>query len=50
MPPIVREGPIRMLTRAVLLVALAALAGCGTVRGIGEDMQGVGRAIERVAS
>jgi predicted small secreted protein len=41
-------------SRAILFVLLAALglslSACGTVRGVGEDMQGAGRAIKRAAS
>jgi predicted small secreted protein len=40
-------------SRAILFIVLAAfglsLSGCGTVRGVGEDMQGAGRAIKRAA-
>jgi entericidin B len=36
------------MTRIVLFVLLAALlAGCNTVRGIGEDVEAGGKAIQR---
>jgi predicted small secreted protein len=31
----------------VLLLALSALAGCNTVRGVGQDIQAGGEAIQR---
>jgi predicted small secreted protein len=39
--------------RFILALVVASLglglAGCGTMRGIGEDVQGAGRAIKRAA-
>lgn len=37
------------LTLASSVLALAALAGCNTVQGFGQDVQQGGRAIERAA-
>ncbi|HEX2227021.1 MAG TPA: entericidin A/B family lipoprotein [Candidatus Binatia bacterium] len=43
-----------MKAKAVLLckliLAVLALEGCATVRGIGEDIQSLGRAIKRTVS
>ena len=33
----------------MLIVAVAVLSGCETVKGAGKDIQGGGRSIERVA-
>jgi predicted small secreted protein len=33
-----------------LLVAVLTLEGCATIRGIGEDIQSLGRALKRVVS
>jgi predicted small secreted protein len=33
-----------------LILAVTALAGCATVRGIGEDIQSLGRGIKRTLS
>ena len=33
----------------VLLLVMSCITGCNTVRGVGEDVQGGGRAIERSA-
>ena len=39
----------KLLLGAILLVVLA-LEGCATARGVGEDLQSLGRAIRRVFS
>jgi predicted small secreted protein len=42
-----------MRTRVTLLLAiafLATLAGCNTIRGMGEDIQALGRGIQRTLS
>jgi entericidin B len=33
----------------VLLVLMASISGCNTVRGVGEDVEGGGKAIQRSA-
>jgi predicted small secreted protein len=38
-----------LLLSALLLVVLA-LAGCATIRGLGEDIQSFGRALKRAVS
>ena len=38
---------IRKISAAVPLMCMWTLSGCHTVRGIGQDMEGGGRAIER---
>ncbi len=35
---------------AILLLALGVLAGCSTVKGLGEDIQKGGQAIEKAAT
>jgi len=39
----------RLLLWALLLVVLAS-EGCGTMRGMGEDIQSLGRAVKRAVS
>jgi predicted small secreted protein len=39
----------RLLIWALLLVVLAS-EGCATVRGMGEDIQSIGRAVKRAVS
>jgi predicted small secreted protein len=39
----------RLLFLALFLV-VSALAGCGTLRGMGEDIQSLGRALKRAVS
>jgi len=42
---------MRARARAVLaIVLLVALAGCNTVRGMGEDIQALGRGIQKAFS
>ncbi len=43
------SGSQRVLVMVVLAVIGVALAGCGTVRGVGQDIQDAGRAIKRAA-
>ncbi len=38
-----------MRKMALLLVTLAALSGCNTMKGLGEDIQKGGQAIEKAA-
>jgi len=39
----------RFIAGIMLVVCAAALAGCGTMRGFGQDMQGGGRNIQKAA-
>ncbi|HEY7321853.1 MAG TPA: entericidin A/B family lipoprotein [Candidatus Binatia bacterium] len=39
----------RLLLRTLLLVMLA-LQGCATIRGMGEDIESLGRAVKRAVS
>ena len=40
----------KIVVLALMVSALAALSGCNTARGFGEDVQHLGGAISRVAS
>jgi predicted small secreted protein len=40
----------RLLLSALLLVVLALVEGCATIRGMGEDIQSLGRALKRAVS
>ncbi len=39
----------KTIAGALLLIAASMLAGCQTMKGMGEDIQGGGRSIERAA-
>lgn len=39
-----------LITLVAALTLLAGLSGCNTVRGVGEDVQKVGSAIEKAAT
>lgn len=42
---------MKQLIAAIIFVACAvALAGCGTMKGFGQDMQGSGQSIQKAAS
>jgi predicted small secreted protein len=40
----------KMLLLGALLLAVLTLEGCATIRGIGEDIQSLGRAVKRAFS
>lgn len=40
----------RRMSMLIVLVALAGLAACETVKGAGRDLQGAGRAVEQAAA
>jgi predicted small secreted protein len=40
----------KMLLLWLLLLVVLALEGCATLRGIGEDIQSLGRALKRAVS
>lgn len=40
----------KIIMLALMVVAFAALSGCNTARGFGEDVQHLGGTISRVAS
>ncbi|NTU42388.1 MAG: entericidin A/B family lipoprotein [Nitrospirales bacterium] len=40
---------IRKIAAAVLLIYMGLLSGCHTIKGLGEDIQSGGRAIEKAS-
>ena len=40
----------KTLFLSALLLVVLALEGCATIRGIGEDLQSLGRAVKRAVS
>jgi predicted small secreted protein len=40
----------KTLFLSALLLVVSALEGCATIRGIGEDIQSLGRALKRAVS
>jgi predicted small secreted protein len=44
----IRRRGVRRALAALVLIVLVGAAGCATMRGVGEDIQALGRGIKRV--